>query len=86
MLHRTDGRLVVIRNFLLDMDISRKRGVRLKISLCIFNQGSNFSARGLKSATERSNLIIFRNSVKLVTKYFVYGVGGRGKTGLKSAT
>ena len=36
-------------------------------------QGSNFSAHGLKSAPERSNLIIFEISVNLVKKYFAYG-------------
>ena len=42
-------------------------------------QGSNFSA------PERSNLIIFEISVKLVRKHFAYWVGGRGKNGLKTA-
>ncbi len=36
-------------------------------------QGSNFSARGLKSAPERSNLIIFEISLNVMRKYFAYG-------------
>ena len=48
----------------------------------VWLQGSNFSARGLKSAPERSNLIIFEISVNLVKKYFAWG--GRGKNGLES--
>ncbi len=37
----------------------------------LYHQGSKFSARGLKSAPERSNLTIFEISVNLVRKYFV---------------
>ena len=40
-----------------------------------YSNTSNFSARGLKSAPERSNLIIFEISVNLVREYFAYGGG-----------
>ncbi len=58
--------------------------------LCgIFTQGSTFSARLEKSAPDRSNKIIIEISVKLVGKYFAYGVGAPTpvgvKNGLKSA-
>ena len=48
----------------------------------LYHQGSKFSARGLKSAPERSNLTIFEISVNLVRKYFAQG--GRGINGLES--
>ena len=47
-------------------------------------QGSNFSARVLKSAPRRSTLIISEISLNVVRKYFEYG-GGRVKNGLISA-
>ena len=70
--------MVIVQGLASDFSVLRNADIT-ELQLPAVLQGSNFSARGLKSAPGRSNLVTFEISLNLVRKYFAWG-GGVGVT------